>query len=95
VIVVRLRERIRAFEERTGQKMTYAMLAERAGVARATIESLASRPAYNATLDTIDKLCCALECSLLELVHHEPTRKTPVAPTGKSKRATRRSSGRQ
>lgn len=73
VIVVRLREMIRAFEQRTGKKLTYADLAERSGVARATVESLASRGGYNATLATIDKLCEALECSLVDLVHYQPT----------------------
>lgn len=70
MIVVRLRETIRAYEQRTGQKLSYAQLAERSGVARATIESLASRDAYNATLATIDKLCGALECSLTDLVQY-------------------------
>ena len=73
VIVVRLREMIQAFTNRTGQKLTYADLAARSGVARATIESLASRGGYNATLATIDKLCDALDCGLIDLVHHEPT----------------------
>ncbi len=72
VIVVRLREMISAFEKRTGEKLTYAKLAERSGIARATIESLASRPAYNATLETIDKLCGALGCGLTDLVDYQP-----------------------
>lgn len=76
VIVVRLREEIRAFEQRTGKKLTYADLAERSGVARATVESVASRNAYNATLATIDKLCAALGCTLTDLVQYEPTSKT-------------------
>lgn len=71
MIVVRLREMIRAFEMRTGQRLTYAQLAARSGVARATVESLASRPAYNATLDTIDKLCEALQCDLADLIQRE------------------------
>ncbi len=62
---------IRVYEQRTGDKLSYAQLAERSGVARATIESLASRSAYNATLATIDKLCGALECRLTDLVHYE------------------------
>jgi putative transcriptional regulator len=64
---------IRAFEQRAGQRLTYAELAARSGVARATVESLASRPGYNATLETIDRLCDALECDLTDLVHREPT----------------------
>ena len=86
VIVVKLREMIRAYEQRTGEKLSYAQLAERSGVARATIESLASRSAYNATLATIDKLCGALECSLTDLVHHESA---PVQSLGRKKRPKR------
>lgn len=64
---------IRTYEARTGQKLSYAQLAERSGIARATIESLASRSGCNPTLDTIDKLCGALECRLTDLIHYEST----------------------
>ncbi|MDQ8727389.1 helix-turn-helix domain-containing protein [Bradyrhizobium sp. LHD-71] len=50
--------------------MTYELLAKRTGLARATLESLASRHTYNTRLSTIEKLCIALECKpgdLLEL----------------------------
>jgi len=42
--------------------MTYVMLAERTGIARATLESIASRPNYNTRLSTVEKLCRALHC---------------------------------
>jgi putative transcriptional regulator len=87
VIVVRLREMIRAYEEQTGERLTYAQLAERSGVARATVESLASRNGYNATLDTIDKLCIALKCRLTDLVHQESEPKRSAdKPRGRKKR---------
>ncbi len=76
MINVRLREMIRAFEKGSGQKLTYADLAVRSGVARATIESLASRGGYNATLATIDKLCNALGCTMADLVEYRPTGET-------------------
>lgn len=63
---------IAAYEERTGEKLVYADLARRAGVSRATVESLASRSGCNATLATIDRLCIALGCGLTDLVHFEP-----------------------
>lgn len=74
VIVVRLREMVRAYEQRTGKKLTYGELAERSGLARATVESLASRGSYNTTLATIDQLCGVLECSLHELIEYQPPR---------------------
>ncbi len=72
VFRVKLREAIRAYEKRTGQPLTYAELAETSGVARGTIESLGSRPGYNTTLATIDKLCTALGCQLTDLVDYRP-----------------------
>jgi len=54
--------------------MTYELLAERTGLSRATLESLASRPSYNTRLSTIEKICKALGCQpgdLLELAQDE------------------------
>ena len=47
---------------RTGERMTYEHLAQLTGLSRQTLESVASRPGYNSTLDTIAKLCRALDC---------------------------------
>ena len=55
---------------RTGERITYEVLAIRTGLSRATLESLASRESYNTRLSTIEKLCSALGCTpgdLLEL----------------------------
>ena len=68
MIVVKLREAMRAYERRTGENITYAELATRTGLARATIEAIGSRPSYNTTLETIDRLCTALSCDLSELI---------------------------
>ncbi len=70
MIVIKLREAIAAFEKRTGTTLSYAELAERTGLARATIEALGSRPNYNTTLTTIDKLCQALGCGLSDLLEY-------------------------
>jgi DNA-binding Xre family transcriptional regulator len=69
---IRLREQMAAYRQRTGEALTYAQLAERTGLSRASLESLGTRPSYNATLATIEKICHALECSpgnLLDLDH--------------------------
>ena len=79
MIEVRLRDMIAAYEKRTGEKLVYADLAKRAGVSRATVESLASRSGCNATLTTIDRLCTALGCALTDLVHHEPEQGSDAA----------------
>lgn len=63
------------YRRRTGERMTYERLAERTGLSRATLESLASRDTYNTRLSTIEKLCQALDCApgaLLALAPDHP-----------------------
>ena len=70
MIRVRLREAMRAHRERTGRRMTYDSLSEETGISVATLQSLGSRPGYNATLGTVERICRALGCTpgdLLEL----------------------------
>ena len=67
---VKLREAMDEHRCRTGERMTYELLAKRTGLSRATLESLATRPTYNTRLSTVEKLCLALGCQpgdLLEL----------------------------
>ena len=71
MIVVKIKEAMERYRYRTGERLTYAKLADRTGLARGTIVSIASRPDYNTTLATIEKLCEALECApgdLLEII---------------------------
>ena len=59
-----------AYSKRSGRKMTYESLAKATGISVAALQSLGSRPSYNATLGTIEKICLACEClpgDLLEL----------------------------
>lgn len=71
MIRVRLREAMRAHEERTGRRVTYESLAAEAGIAVATLQSLGSRPGYNATLATVGRICRALGCTPGELLEFE------------------------
>ncbi len=62
-----------AFQKRTGKTMTYEKLAAMTGLSRSTLESIGTRSSYNASLNTIAKICHALDCSpgdLLELSKH-------------------------
>jgi putative transcriptional regulator len=71
---IKLKDALEAYESRTGQRMTYEQLAAATGVSRATVESIASRQDYNATLATVGKICAALQCQpadLLELSRDE------------------------
>ncbi len=75
MIRVRLREAMEAYRRRTGQRVTYAKLAEMSGVAEGTLNSIGSRLAYNVTLASVEKICRALEISfhdLLEMIDDPP-----------------------
>ena len=63
LINVRLREMMEAHRLRTGERLTYGQLAERTGVSKSTLESLAARPGYNASLSVIERICRALGCA--------------------------------
>jgi DNA-binding Xre family transcriptional regulator len=61
-------------------RLTYQALSERTGIARSTLESLATRSTYNTSLKTVAKLCDALDCGpgdILELQRKEtPARRS-------------------
>jgi len=67
-IRLRLRECMDSFEARTGERVTYAQVAEAAGLSEATIQSIATRPDYNATIRVLERLCIVLRCSPFELI---------------------------
>jgi DNA-binding Xre family transcriptional regulator len=76
---VKLREQMVAYRQRTGEPLTYAQLAERTGLSRFSLESLGTRPSYNATLETIERICIALGCEpgdLLVIEQVNATRKS-------------------
>ena len=75
MIRVKLREAMEAYRLRTGQRLTYAKLAEMSGVAEGTLNSIGSRLAYNVTLASVEKICLALDISfhdLLEMIDDPP-----------------------
>jgi DNA-binding Xre family transcriptional regulator len=68
---------MKSHRKRTGERMTYIKLAERTGLSKATLASIGARDSYNASLNTVGKICRALGCTpgeLLEIVP-ESTRK--------------------
>lgn len=68
MIRVKLREAMDSYRQRTGQKLTYELLAQQTGIALTTLQSLAARPGYNTRLSTIEKICVALKCSPSDLL---------------------------
>ena len=69
---IRLREQMAVYRQRFGAPLTYAQLAELTGLSRATVESIATRPSYNATIEAIERICLALGCEPGDLLELEP-----------------------
>ena len=77
-IVIKLREAVLAFKRRTGERMTYDLLAERTGLAKGTLHNIGAERNYNATLKTIAVICNELDVTpgdLLELIDDRPQAK--------------------
>ncbi len=86
MIAIRLREAMEAYKRRSGQRVTYEILAEMTGIAKGTLHHIGSRDDYNATLATLEKICRALDVTpgdLLEMIDNPPKPKRAK----KSKRA--------
>ncbi len=73
MIEVALRQAMQAYEQRTGERITYADLARRTGLALSTIEAIGSRGDYNTTLATVDRLCEALGCDVATILIRRAT----------------------
>ena len=80
MIAIKLREAMEAYKRRTGERMTYQILAERTGIAQGTLQIIGSRDDYNATLELIEKLCLALDVPIQEMLEIIPD---PVNPKAK------------
>lgn len=72
MIRIKLREAIENHRRETGERVTYERLAEETGLSKATIESIASRSSYNASLKVVDALCKILHSTPGELLEYVP-----------------------
>jgi DNA-binding Xre family transcriptional regulator len=87
-IVIKLREAVLAFKRRTGERMTYDILAQRTGLAKGTLHNIGSQRNYNATLNTIALICRELGVmpgELLEFVDEPPEPKSSSKRVRKKK----------
>ncbi len=78
MIAIKLREAMESYKRRTGERMTYEILAERTGIGHGTLRTIGSRDDYNATLATVETICRALGATpgdLLEMIDDPPKRK--------------------
>ena len=83
MVAIKLREAMEAYRRRTGERVTYKVLAERTGIAHGTLQIMGSQPGYNATLAILEKICRALDVNfadLLELMDDPPKPKRKRAP---------------
>lgn len=72
MIKIRLKEAIDKLKAETGERVTYEQLALDTGLSKATIESIASRSSYNASLKVIDTLCASLRTTPSALLEYIP-----------------------
>lgn len=72
MIKIRLKEAIDKLKVETDERITYEQLAHDTGLSRATIESIASRSNYNASLKVIDTLCNRLRTTPAEILDYVP-----------------------
>lgn len=72
MIRIRLREAMRDHERRSAERITYAWLARKTGLSRATLEAIGSRRTYNPSLETIERLCVALAVAPADLLEMKP-----------------------
>lgn len=72
MIRIKLKEAIEELKAATGEKVTYEQLAVDTGLSKATIESIASRRHYNASLKVIDTLCLRLSTTPAQLLEYLP-----------------------
>ena len=68
MIRVKLREAMETYRLRTGQRLTYARLAEMSKVGEGTLSSIGSRLGYNVTLATVESIRRALDLTLHDLL---------------------------
>lgn len=74
-IIIKLREVMEIYKNRTGEKMTYKILSDKTGIAEGTLHNIGSVRNQGATLKTLAKICDALDVTagqLLEFKRDEP-----------------------
>lgn len=86
--IIKLREAMIAYRRNTGKRITYEILAKRTGLSRQTFASIAADPDSNPTVQTIEKICIALDVSVSDLLEilPDPPHKTKKKNKKKSRK---------
>ena len=86
MIIFKLRAAMETYRQRGHEKITYAELARRTGLAKGTLHQMGRRLTYHPTLSNVEKLCKALEVDLTDLLEIVPDRPKPKRKTKKTKK---------
>jgi DNA-binding Xre family transcriptional regulator len=71
-----LREAMGRHVEKTGESLTYAVLAKSTGIAQSTLESMGSRRGYHTSTKNIEALCRFFHCAPCDLLTFEEEHST-------------------
>jgi len=92
MIIFKLRAAMEKYRQRVHEKITYAELARRTGIAEGTLHQMGRRLDYHPTLANVEKLCNALGVELtdlLEIVDDPPKEKAKGKKAKKCKKAAK------
>lgn len=93
MIIIKLREAMQAYKRRTRKKMTYKILSDQTGLNEGTFTAIGSRPNYKPSLNTIEKICIALDvplCDLVEIIPDKPRKSKKKKKTSRKKTTKKR-----
>lgn len=80
MIRFRLAEVMAEYAFRHGKRVEWKDVAEATGVHRSTLSKLLNVRGYNASIDSIDRLCTYFQCRVEDLMVHVPDEPTPPTP---------------
>lgn len=72
MIVIQIKEMLKAKANAWGRKITLSELADATGISRMTLSRMIHHKGYSTVTSHLDKLCQFFECDLHELVRYEP-----------------------
>lgn len=72
MIVIQIKEMLKAKTNAWGRKITLSELADATGISRMTLSRMIHHQGYSTVTSHLDKLCQFFECDLHELVRYEP-----------------------
>ena len=72
MIILKLREAMEIYRRRNNKRITYAQLSEKTGITEGTFRQMGSRLNYQASFDSVEKICLALQVHLTELIEIVP-----------------------